>query len=157
MFSLPPFNSIYRNRDFSLLSSCFFLYVFWSFCASFWPAIWESHFIFSYIFPTLMSLLLIIWYQYFFYFLYDLHSHPNSYTHSSSNATFPMWRHSLSAYFMSFSPCDLSTPAFNAYQELLVENTFYEKSKRFSMDNNYLGKIYQRCVGLDLLLICYST
>lgn len=30
-------------------------------------------------------------------------------------------------------PCYLSTPAFNAYEELLVENIFYEKGQVFSM------------------------
>lgn len=64
-----------------------------------------------------------------------------SYVHSSCDAIFPKWRYSFSVYFMFSHPCDLSTPAFNAYEELLVENIFYERSKVFSMGNKYSGKI----------------
>lgn len=51
----------------------------------------------------------------------------------------------FSVYFMFSHPCDfhshVKTPAFNAYEELLVENISCERSKVFSMGNKYSGKI----------------
>lgn len=74
--------------------------------------------------------------------------------------TYQQWRHprdSLPQLISCLSAHVAAASAFNASWELLVENTFYKKLKRPSRDNNYLGKINQRYVGLNWLLTFCST
>lgn len=70
-----------------------------------------------------------------------------------------MWKHFPSPILCASEHMNLSTSVFHEYWELLVENTFYERTNRLSRDNNHLNNICQIYVRLVLCLapVCSST